>query len=239
MYVNINGDFGWLIFLLFGAIVVAAAIYGWYAESKRRDEIFVWATKNRFDYCGEKDYSFDKKFSQYECFQKGENHYSYNTVKGSWSDRPFLSFDYHYETVTHSSKGGRRTHHHHFSGVLLMSDMTLDPLFIRPETILDKFTEFVGWNDIDFESAEFSKAFYVKAEDKKWAYDVLHQRMMEFLLKSPRYQVQFSWNSVLFWRDSKFSLNDIEGALELAKGIFDRLPDYVIIQQREKYQKGA
>ena len=44
------------------------------------------------------------------------------------------------------------------------------------------FGEFFGHDDIDFESAEFSRNFYVKSSDRKWAFDILHARAMEFLL---------------------------------------------------------
>ena len=56
------------------------------------------------------------------------------------------------------------------------------PLLIRPEGIFDKIKSVIGFDDIDFESAEFSRKFYVKSTDKRFAYDVLHPRMMEFLL---------------------------------------------------------
>ncbi len=39
-----------------------------------------------------------------------------------------------------------------------------------------------GFSDIDFESAEFSQKFYVQSRDKRFAYDLLHPNMLEFLL---------------------------------------------------------
>ena len=41
-----------------------------------------------------------------------------------------------------------------------------------------------NFDDIDFESDEFSRKFYVQSSDRKFAYDVLHPRMMEFLLQT-------------------------------------------------------
>ncbi|MCZ6810529.1 MAG: hypothetical protein O7D97_00875, partial [Planctomycetota bacterium] len=55
-------------------------------------------------------------------------------------------------------------------------------LLIRREGMFDKLAGAFGFDDIDFESAEFSKRFYVKSPDKRFAYDVIHPRMMEFLL---------------------------------------------------------
>ena len=39
-----------------------------------------------------------------------------------------------------------------------------------------------GYQDIKFESAEFSKTFCVRSPDKKFAYDVCNAKMMEYLL---------------------------------------------------------
>ena len=112
------------------------------------------------------------------------------------------------------------------------SPILLEPLFIRPENFFDKLTEFIGFNDIDFESAEFSKKFYVKSPDKKWAYDIIHPRMMEFLLASPMFSIQFDLLSVIVYRDNTFSPADFDAAADLVNGIFERIPDYVIQNQR-------
>ena len=52
----------------------------------------------------------------------------------------------------------------------------------QPGGLFDKVAGAFGFDDIDFESSEFSKRFYVKSTEKRFAYDVLHPRMMEFLL---------------------------------------------------------
>ncbi len=55
-------------------------------------------------------------------------------------------------------------------------------LLIRREGLFDKLAGAFGFDDIDFESVEFSRRFHVKSPDKRFAYDVIHARMMEFLL---------------------------------------------------------
>jgi len=59
---------------------------------------------------------------------------------------------------------------------------SLPDLLIRPEGMSDKLAGAFGFDDIDFESAEFSRRFYVRSSDKRFSYDVVHPRMMEFLL---------------------------------------------------------
>lgn len=213
-------------------VLVAAGLFlGWYFASMRRKELLAWATSHGLAFSPAKDGSMDSQFPAFNCLKPGDNRYAFNIMHGKWTDRDFLGFDYHYETYTHSSKGGRQTHHHYFSAVILSAPIPLKPLFIRPEGFFDKFSEFFGFDDIDFESAEFSRKFYVKSPDKKWAYDVIHQRTMEFMLASPQFSLQFAGNAVIAWRGSTFKTQDFEQAAELTKGILDRLPEYLVKQQ--------
>ncbi len=134
-----------------------------------------------------------------------------------------LAFDYHYAT----GSGKNRTTHR-FSAVIVESPIPLEGLFIRPEGFFDRVSEFFGADDIDFESAEFSRAFYVKSPNKRWAYDVIHQRMMEYLLRVPRFHVQFSRTHVIAWRPRCFSAADFGTAVRLIRGMLKRLPDYLV-----------
>ena len=40
---------------------------------------------------------------------------------------------------------------------------------VRPEHVFDRLASFLGFDDIDFESVEFSKRFMVKFADRKFA----------------------------------------------------------------------
>jgi hypothetical protein len=107
--------------------------------------------------------------------------------------------------------------------------LPLKPLFIRPEGFFDKVTEFVGLDDIDFESAEFSQKFFVKAPDRRWAYDVLHQKTMELMLAYPRFYIEFQGTQVMAYYDNRtFSLGDFSSALKVVTTILEDLPPGVV-----------
>jgi hypothetical protein len=226
---------GYILFIVFILAAIAFAVYNWYAAAERRKGLAAWALANDLEFHPANRYGLDNHFPEFDCLRQGDddNRYAYNVMEGDWHGRKLLAFDYHYETHTHSSKGGRQTHHHHFSAVVLRSDMPLKPLFIRPEGWLDKLAEFVGVEDINFESAEFSRRFYVKSPDKKWAYDVIHQRTMEFLLNSPVFSLSLGLMDVIAYRNETFSPQDFQAAAEVTQGILDRFPDYLVRQQRE------
>lgn len=203
--------------------VVALIVWGAIAAAKRRKELAAWAAANGLQYRDTKDGSFDERFP-FSCLKQGTGRYAYNLMDGTRDERGILAFDYHYETHSTDSKGRRQTHHHHFSAVILDTRLPLKPLFMRPEGFFDKVTEFFGYDDIDFESAEFSRKFYVKSPDKRWAFDVIHQETMEFLLGAPRFHLEMNGPHVMAWRGSTFRPPEFGDALTVAGGVVERLP---------------
>lgn len=220
-----------VVIVLFVVVFIGAIIYARYAAAKRRKELAAWAQGKGLSFDPSNDKGMDERFPEFDCLRQGSDRYAFNRMEGDWSGRRLLGFDYHYETQSTDSKGRRTTHDHHFSAVILDSTVPLKPLFMRPEGFFDKVTEFFGYDDIDFESAEFSRKFYVKSPDKRWAYDVIHQRTMEFLLEMPRFTIKFDRQQVIAYRSSRFKPGDFTAAVEVIAGILDRLPEYVVQQQ--------
>ena len=224
------------VFVLLALVVAAIVIGNWYVTNQRRKSLLAWAQAHGLAFDAERRCDLDTCYPDLECLRRGSNRYAYNTLAGAWKTHRFTGFDYHYETYGTDSKGHRQTHHHSFSAVVLESRVPLKPLVIRPERFFDKVTEFFGFDDIDFESAEFSRRFYVKAPDKKWAYAVLHPRTMEFLMAAPVFPLQFGARGVIAHRDTTFTPAEFEQAAELVAGILDRLPAYVEQELRDATQ---
>lgn len=223
----------WLIFGALIAIFIAAVVLSHLAEKRRREALGAWAAANGLAFSPAKDFGYDARFPAFACLRQGERRYAYNILSGTWKNRPFTGFDYHYETYSHDSKGHRQTHHHYFSAVVIGSAVPLKPLTIRPEGLFDKLAAAFGFDDIDFESAEFSRKFHVKAADRKYAYDVLHQRAIEFLLQSPVFSLEFDSRQVIAWRSKKFQPPEFERAAGVVHGLLDQLPAYLIAAMKE------
>jgi len=207
------------------AAAIGFAIWNARMKDKRRKELAGWAQVNGLKFLPENDHSVWMRYQPFKCLQRGEDRYAYNIMVGTSGTRVMSAFDYHYETHSTNSKGQRQTHHHYFSALVVDAGLPLKPLFIRPERVFDKVTEFVGLDDIDFESAEFSQKFFVKAPDRRWAYDVLHQKTMELMLIYPRFHIEFQGSQVMAYYDNKtFSLGEFGSALKVVTGILDYLP---------------
>jgi hypothetical protein len=214
---------------LFVALVLVLVGVGHWLAAQRRKALAQWAASRGLSFDSRKDSGFSYAYPDFECLNRGRNQYAYNVcsgqLEGGWR---VSTFDYHYVTGS-----GKHRHTHRFSGVVVDSPIALKRLTIRPEGLFDKVTDFFGFGDIDFESAEFSKAFHVKSSDRRWAYDVIHTRAMELLLRSQRFSVQFGSRSVMAWRDSRLGVGDLDQAIGVARGLLEGLPDYVVRQQIE------
>lgn len=220
--------------LIIGVLLIAGIVYvlDRQAREKRRKELALWASARGMEFDSDKDPGVAARFGSFRALQQGSNRYAYNVMTGSWGERGFVGFDYHYETYT-QSKHGRQTHHHYFSAIVLFSSVPLKPLFIRAEGVFDKITEFFGYDDIDFESAEFSRRFFVQSPDRKWAYDVIHARTMQLLLDAPQFTIEFAPHAVMACRKTRFIIPEFEAAAALVEGVLDGLPGYVVKERKE------
>jgi hypothetical protein len=217
-----------IVVVLVVILIVVVIVLGVLSTAKRRKELAAWAASKGMRFDPSHDGEMDDRFSDFKCLQHGRSRYAYNVVSGRCSELSLLAFDYHYVTGS-----GKNQTTHYLSAVIAESPLPLKPLFIRREGFFDKVTEFFGADDIDFESAEFSRKFFVKAPDKRWAYDVIHQRMMEYLLSGPKFAVQFDSRHIVVWNDRTLKVEEFESAIAFIRGMLDRFPDYLVEQQRQ------
>jgi len=197
-------------------------------QKQRRLAIEAWAARTGLSFRADRDRGVERRFPPFSCLRTGDDRYAYNLAEGNKDGRGVCAFDYHYETHTTNSKGQRQTHTHRFSAVVVTTDLPLRDLSVRPEGFFDRITEALGFDDIDFESSEFSRAFFVKASDRRWAFEVLHQATMEFLLAAPRFTIEMAGPWVLVRRGSCFRPEEFDPAIGVAVGILDRLPRYLV-----------
>ena len=163
--------------LLMIAAVLAFVVFAFVSSAKRRKEYQELAARLRMTYTP-KDRALPREFKFLDGLRKGHSQYAANILTGQYREYPVMFFDYHYTTGS-----GKNQQHHTESFFMLKQERPWPELRIYPEGVFSKFGQMLGFDDIDFESLEFSKAFVVKSPNKKFAYDICHTRMMEFLLQ--------------------------------------------------------
>jgi hypothetical protein len=215
------------IFILFVVLIIVGAIYSAIAARKRREELFELAARLGLEFRAGEDYELAERFNFLDKLAQGSNRYAFNVLSGSYRQNQVLAFDYHYETHSTDSKGNRQTHHHYFSFFILLLPVSFPELKITREGVFSKIAQALGYEDIDFESAEFSRTFCVRSKDRKFAYDVCNAQMMEYLLANHDLSLEIEGSALALAFDSRLSTAEIEANLQRLLEIRLRLPDYL------------
>jgi len=203
-----------IIILAIGAI----GFFSWQQDKKRREALRLWTQQKGWRLSPLKNRSMHRDYPALKVFQKGHSRHG----------RSVTLMDYRY-TVGH----GKNRSTHNRGVVLLACDFPTVPLFIRRENPMDRVGEFFGSDDIDFESSEFSRKFYVKSADRKWAYDVIHTRTMDYLMKIPKcFTIEFGFGEIAIYQTGWCGTDNYEKALEMAWDLHELIPDYVVRQMK-------
>lgn len=215
-----------LIFGGFFLLAIAVGILGHLQEKNRRETLKQFAKERRWRFEGAKIRGYDSKYHQFDFLDRGRNRYAHNIVEGKHEGFAIEVFDYHYETRSRDSDGDQKTRHHRFSVAVVESPFSLKDMTIRPEGVFDKLSAAFGWDDIDFESSEFSREFHVKSPDRRWAYDVLHQRTMAYLLECPYYEIYFSGRHLAIRSVKRFEPWEFSQSVEMGVTLLAGIPEF-------------
>ncbi len=222
-----------LLVLLVLALVGVAGYLGWRAEKQRREALASLARRLGWTFDSSRDSDHDDEYAHFEIFRRGHGRAAFNTMTGEMEidgrHWPVKMGDFVYKVRRRSGKT-TQTHTYRFSYAILHLPFPQVPdLLVRREGMFDKVAGALGFDDIDFESAEFSRRFHVKSTDKRFAYDVIHPRMMEFLMGSnaPTVDIEHG-RCCLSDGKRRWEPADFEATLAWARDFFDRWPDHVL-----------
>jgi hypothetical protein len=156
---------------------------------------------------------------------QGEMIEAFHVLRGKYRGRTMVAFD-----CKHCDRGfgPDRSEPRYLSVVLAeLPDACFPDLLIRPERLTDKIAEACGAEEIDFDSHEFSSRFWVQAENRKFAYDVVNDTMMSFLLAGSRWTVELGGSAAAISNGHELLPSEIAPALDFLCDFLDRIPRYV------------
>jgi len=209
------------------AVIIVLAIAGYVSAQKRRQAMMELAARLGLRFDPRKDWDLAERYNFLDKLRAGSNRYAFNTLSGDYQGHAVTAFDYHYETHSTDSKGHRQTHHHYFSCFILRLPRSFPELVIGREGFFSKVAQAFGYDDIDFESYEFSRKFCVRSPNKKFAYDVCHARMMEYLLTNDDLTIEIDQDSLALTFGSRLSPDGIEANLNRLVALRSLLPEYL------------
>jgi len=211
-------------------VVAAVAVYlGWLWEKKRREALFQIAQLTGLSFDPRDPFNLPARLGHIDAFNRGHSQEASNVLHGEYGGRQVVAFDYRYVTGS-----GKNRHTYHFSACLHPLECRFPGLAIRPEGLLDKVGDFLGFEDIDFESDEFSRSFRVKSDNRKFAYDVCHPQMMEWLLADRGWHLEFTGGYFVLTTDRRWTPEMFRAAFDFTVKFFDMIPEFVWKQYGEK-----
>jgi hypothetical protein len=214
--------------LLFAAVVIGVLVAAHLAARRRRRELAELAASLGLAFEVGPDEADGAPFARFEVFRRGRRRLAYNTISGSYQagggELMLHAGDFRYTTGSGKSK---RTHR--FSYLVASLPWPTPELLIRPEGIFDKLAAAFGFDDIDFESSEFSHAFYVKGSDKRFAYALLDARMMEFLLRERPKAIDIESGEICFTDGArKWPAAGFRAQLDFLRRFLDQWPRHLV-----------
>ena len=185
-----------------------------------------------------RDIGHAERYRQFSIFQFGSNQYAWNTMTKTLDlgghSVDIVMGDYHYETSSSSSKGSESSSTRLSYLIAKLPWKGAPETIVRAENIFDRVSSFIGFDDIDFESDEFSRRFMVRSKDRKFAYDLIDARMMEYLLGSNPPMWDMQGDSICLTRGVLFmDAGGFDDSVRWLAGFLENIPDHVIRKLEE------
>ncbi|MFA4986689.1 MAG: hypothetical protein WC712_08910 [Candidatus Brocadiia bacterium] len=215
---------GVLVFTIIGGFVVVAAtmviLTLQYLRRVKR-ELQAYADSHGCTFSAKDTLGILKLCKDLKEFRQGSSHKVSLLVFGQRDGVRFCFFTHEFET----GSGDSTTHYNH-RWLLLEGALTVPShLWVRPENFVDRIAEMMGFDDIDFEFNQFNDMYFVKADDKKTAYDFFGREVMESLVHD-REKYCFEARGPLFifsLSNLQFSVSRFDFVLGAAFGLLGKL----------------
>jgi hypothetical protein len=202
-------------------------------ERQRLAGLHGWAAANGFLLYRDDPWNLDSRYNGVADIGRGHDRYAFE-VLGRYEPVTATIFRYHFKTwetrtVTHNGRTRTERYEQRHWRRYLIAELGghFPHFFLRAEGLFDRIAGFIGFDDIDFESEEFSKRYFCKSDDRQFAYAVVHPQMMEWML-SRRFEGELRQGLLVM--DVSASAHSAQGCHEAwsnAAGFVNRIPPFV------------
>ncbi|MBE3099860.1 MAG: hypothetical protein IMZ44_22310 [Planctomycetes bacterium] len=223
-----------LFFVLVAAGIVALIIYSIMKARERREALARMAAQWGLQYYPDDPYGIPDRYSQFDLFDTGHSRSASNVMAGRIDGRDAILCDYQYTTGS-----GKNQSTHSFQAAILTLPILAARLHVRQESVFDKIASWVGHDDINFESAEFSRRYHVKCDAPKFAYDIFHARLIEYLLACGDCPTLEMNGPTLLLYESNNKIENFRRLMDIGQEIIRSIPEYVLHERGPGGQEGG
>lgn len=229
-----------LLLVVFAAIAVAGAVIARRLARQRREAMAQLARELGWQFRPDDDDDIADDYPKLGLFDHGRQRYAYNTLNGT-IDVSGRTYGVQMGDYRYTEGSGKNQHTYRVSYLVATVPFPFVPdLNIHREGLFDKLTQAIGFADIDFESAEFSHRYTVKSPDRRFAYALIHPRMIEYFLQVQAPAVRMHDRHVLLREGlSRWDTEGFRRRLAWLKQFLVLWPDNVTEQLEFKPQEGT
>ncbi len=197
--------------------------YVWYTERRRARELAAIAARLGLHYEHEDEAGHLASACGFlDKPERGHDKHSKNVISGAYCGHPVTAFDLHYTTGPLEGNDDRTS-----SFFILHLASRFPNLMIRTETLPSKVVQLLGFEDIDFESHEFSRRYEVRSADRKFAYAFCNARMIEYLLEMAVSNLEVEDDCILLRYEAALEPRHVERELDRLVRVRELMPDYL------------
>lgn len=164
-------------------------------------------------------------------FGQGHARHANQVLSGTVGNRSMVAFEYTYDTTTTDTDTDGHTttreESHHYHIVALGLGAAVPRLDLTPEGFFSRAIGRLTNSDIELESEDFNRAFTLSGEDRKFASDIMHPQMMEYLLAYPKQSLRFVGSHCLTIEFGTLDPTEIQPRVDYLIGVADKVPAFV------------
>jgi hypothetical protein len=223
MSADIGGPMPCLLFIAIAILVIVGIVYAFMKARQRREAMARLAAELDLKFYAADPWDLPVRYGHMDLFQTGHSRRASNVLAGQVDGRDVVAFDYQYTTGS-----GKNSHTYYCQAAVFEMPIVAPRLWLRRENIFDKIASWVGHDDLNFESAEFSGRYHVKCQVPKFAYDIFHNRLIEYLLacgNAPA--MEMNGPLLLLYESGSGGPDHVRRLIEIGREMMRSIPDYV------------
>ncbi len=158
----------------------------------------------------------------FDLFQRGSSRKIHPMMLGQdKAGTNWYLMDYQYTT-----SNGKSTTTHHFSVVLGHLALAFPAMTLSPEGLGTALGKLVGMNELQVESEEFNRRYYIQTSDQKLSLDLLHPLAIQVLLAQPILNWEFRGPYIMLHLDSRATVEQFDAMRTYIDQFVVQIPNY-------------